>query len=413
MNLLNSLFSGETPEQRELAKRRVDIEILQTDVAQKELDIATLRAELQSFRVAYFRKVGDLYRERDALSAQIALLLAALQTDETALIDDAVQAAAQAQATEDELNEQANAQVANAEDITFKPSAELKAAYRQAAKLMHPDRSNSEQDKAYRNEMMAKANVAYERMDLDALVKLVLEFKAEADIGGGIGRELVLLIRQEAKLHERMAEIDREIEQLLQDTLMNMHEQVISAQGEGRDLLNELANKLKAEIITLQARAKELQSMVDDAELQRVARIVAGYTPTPMDKDRQGATGSHIHRTERGDFVRSKSELVVSNLLHTLGINYHYEKQITGRHTGGTMLPDFVFVTSKDELIVWEHLGMLDNPEYKKRWRIKQQWYEDNDFILGVNLFVSRDQPDGSLDSQVLRKQALLVRSLL
>lgn len=412
MTFLSDLFSGETPEQRELAKRREDIETLQTEVAQKELDFATLRAELQSFRVTYYRQVGDLYRERDTLSAKIALLMAALQTDEAALIESAVQAAAQAQATDDEVNEHAN-QDANIEGTPFEPSAELKAAYRQAAKLMHPGRASNEKDQVYRNEMMGKANVAYERMDLDALVKLVLEFKAEADIGGGIGRELVLMIRQEAKLRERMIEIDHVIELLAQDALMNMRKQVISAHTEGRDLLNELANKLNEEINTLQARAAELQNLVDEAELERVTRVVEGFTPTPMDKGRQDATAAHIHRTERGEFVRSKSELVVSNVFHALGMDYHYEMKITGRHTGGTMLPDFVFITTKDELIVWEHLGMLDKPEYKKRWRVKQQWYEDNDFIMGVNLFVSRDQADGSLDSQVLRKQALLVKALL
>lgn len=373
MNFFNELFSGKTPEQHELAKRSIDVEDLQTDVAQKELDFATLRAELQSFRVVYFRQLGGLYQERDALSAQIALLLAALQADEAALIDDAVQAASQAQATDDEVNEQANSQDCNVEDMPFKPSAELKAAYRQAAKLMHPDRASNEQDQAYRNEMMGRANVAYERMDLDALVKLVLEFKADADIGGGIGRELVLMIRQEAKLRERMAEIDHEIEQLAQDALMNMRKQVVGAEAEGRDLLSELANKLNDEIYTLKTRAVELQNMVDEAVLERVTRVVEGFTPTPMNNGRQDATAAHIHRTERGEFVRSKSELVVSNVFHALGLDYHYEMKLTGRHTGGTMLPDFVFITAKDELIVWEHLGMLDKPEYKKRWRVKQQ----------------------------------------
>jgi hypothetical protein len=420
MSFLSNLFSGETPEQRELMKRREGVDVLQTYVAQKELDFATLRGELQSFRVVYFKKLGDLYREHDALKAQIALLQAAMQSQEAGLLQAAVEAAEQAKATQDEIDEQAKTQAKAdagghdaAEPAPFKPSAELKAAYRQAVKLMHPDRATNEQDQAYRNGMMAQVNVAYERMDLYGLAKLVLEFKAEDDIGGGIGRELVLLIRQESKLRERLAEIDREIEELSRDTMLQLRRQVTVAQDEGRDLLAELASKLNQDITTLKTQARELQALVDDAELDRLARVVAGETQTSMDKDRQGATGSHIHRTDRGDFVRSKSELVISNVFHALGMDYKYEMKITGRHTGGKMLPDFVFVTASDELIVWEHLGMLDKPEYKERWRVKQQWYEDNDFVVGVNFFVSRDQLNGSLDSHVLRKQALLVRSML
>lgn len=413
MSILSDLFSGDTPEQLELSKRRIDIDVLQTEVAQKELDFVTLRAELQAFRIVYYKKVGGLYSERDELKAKIALLLASLDADKSSLIDDAIEAAEQAKATEQELNEQGDEWNDNGVESSFKPTSELKAAYRQAAKLMHPDRANDEKEQAYRNVMMAKANIAYESMDLDALVKLVLEFKAESEIGTGVGRELILLIRQESKLRERMIEIDGEIVGLCSDSLMLLRKKVEVAEQEGRNLLNELAIKLNSEIVNLKARKSVLESMANEADLERTSRVVNGLTPSATQGDLKAETGSHIHRTDRGDFVRSKSELIVANVFHALDMNYQYEMKITGRNTGGVILPDFVFITSNEELIVWEHLGMLGKPEYKKRWRAKQEWYENNDFVMGVNLFVSRDQSNGSIDSQILRKQALLVKTLL
>jgi hypothetical protein len=53
-SFLSTLFSNKTPEQRELAARTASVETLQTNVAQRELDLATLRGELQSFKTMYY-----------------------------------------------------------------------------------------------------------------------------------------------------------------------------------------------------------------------------------------------------------------------------------------------------------------------------------------------------------------------
>src|SRR5262249_14556225 len=47
-----------------------------------------------------------------------------------------------------------------------------------------------------------------------------------------------------------------------------------------------------------------------------------------------------IHRTERGDIVRSKSELVIADKLHSRGIDYAYEQPLT-LGDGRVRYPDF------------------------------------------------------------------------
>lgn len=81
-----------------------------------------------------------------------------------------------------------------------------------------------------------------------------------------------------------------------------------------------------------------------------------------------------IHEAITGDMVRSKSEVIVANLLHEREIPFSYEKSLVAKD--GTMyLPDFT-ITWRGEEYYWEHVGMLDNPDYVKGWEEKQAWYE-------------------------------------
>jgi hypothetical protein len=103
-----------------------------------------------------------------------------------------------------------------------------------------------------------------------------------------------------------------------------------------------------------------------------------------------------VHRTTRGELVRSKSELVIANYLHSLGLSYQYERPLEGTATPGRLRPDFTFVDDAGDLIVWEHLGMLDRPDYVRSWEWKKAWYETNGYEAGDNLFTTTE--DGGLD---------------
>ncbi|AXH93565.1 AAA family ATPase [Micromonospora aurantiaca] len=119
-----------------------------------------------------------------------------------------------------------------------------------------------------------------------------------------------------------------------------------------------------------------------------------------------------IHRTVRGELVRSKSEVVIANLLHAAGLDYQYERPLTGEYVPGTVHPDFTFTDAGDDPIVWEHLGMLDRPGYRASWERRRDWYAANGFVLGQNLFTS-EESGGGLDSVALEKQISQIRELL
>jgi hypothetical protein len=106
-----------------------------------------------------------------------------------------------------------------------------------------------------------------------------------------------------------------------------------------------------------------------------------------------------IHRTTRGELVRSKSELVIANYLHGRGIPYRYERPVDGTAVPGKLRPDFSFETDAGDLLLWEHLGMLDRPDYQKAWEWKREWYHQNGFKEGENLFTTTEDPGFDMTS--------------
>jgi hypothetical protein len=122
-----------------------------------------------------------------------------------------------------------------------------------------------------------------------------------------------------------------------------------------------------------------------------------------------------IHRVSDGRMVRSKSELAVAIELQRLGMwdRCVYERRLEGTVAPGRLRPDFSFVDAAGDVIVWEHLGMLDKESYRKSWEWKLGWYEKNGFALGENLFTTEDDPSGGLDQEQLTKVAKEIDSLL
>ncbi len=122
-----------------------------------------------------------------------------------------------------------------------------------------------------------------------------------------------------------------------------------------------------------------------------------------------------IHRTEKGHMVRSKSELVIANILYHIGglRDYEYERSYEGIAVLGKMRPDFSWATPAGNLIIWEHLGMLGRDDYRRAWEWKKDWYKKNGFQVGSDLFTTQEDDSGSLDSHKIMAVATAIDSLL
>lgn len=88
-----------------------------------------------------------------------------------------------------------------------------------------------------------------------------------------------------------------------------------------------------------------------------------------VDKHKLG----RIYKTARGDLVRSKSEVIIANMLHSEGIEYEYEEKLY--YTKDRWIePDFT-VNIAGKTWYWEHVGMLGVETYDNRWLEKLEVY--------------------------------------
>jgi len=118
-----------------------------------------------------------------------------------------------------------------------------------------------------------------------------------------------------------------------------------------------------------------------------------------------------IHRTERGDLVRSKSELVIADKLHARGVDYAYEQPLRFGD-GRVRYPDFTIADhARGVTYYWEHLGMLDDPGYRARWERKRAEYLAAGILPHENgggpegtLIETRDDSGGGLDAGRIAK---------
>ena len=119
-----------------------------------------------------------------------------------------------------------------------------------------------------------------------------------------------------------------------------------------------------------------------------------------------------IHRTKRGDLVRSKSEVIIANELLAQGIDrYEYEAPVT-LADGKTRYPDFTIIDDDTgAAYYWEHLGMLNNPDYRRRWKRKAEVYRESRILPHEEgggregtLIVTRDDERGGIDAEAIAK---------
>lgn len=95
------------------------------------------------------------------------------------------------------------------------------------------------------------------------------------------------------------------------------------------------------------------------------------------------------HYTARGEIVRSKSEVEIANFLFFHGIPYRYEYPLKLRdgHQTVTYYPDFIIMDPVTRnVILLEHLGRMDDPEYVEEQVRKRRVYEENGFFEGENI---------------------------
>ena len=108
--------------------------------------------------------------------------------------------------------------------------------------------------------------------------------------------------------------------------------------------------------------------------------------------------------SNRGERVRSKSEILIANVLDRMGIPYHYEKPLAVNEYL-TLYPDFTIMnplTRKEYYL--EHLGMMDNAEYVEMAMDRLLLYENSDIFPGDRLLITHETSKKPLNVRTLEE---------
>jgi len=239
------------PEEQELARLDAEQEQLQDQVASAELILQTIKAETAAFQHRYYRKVGRLYAELDALDAELAKLRVRRSPNDAAVREEARAAKHRAKKSAEEVG---LSEARPEPPTTIDPS--LKEAYRRAVKLVHPDLANTDRERQRRTELMAQVNLAYERGDRKMIDKLIEDYRQDPDAitGDDIGAQIVRAFRRIAQLRRRLNELREEIEAEKKTHIFELRQRVESAEATGGDPLGDLAERLMQQIAERKAR---------------------------------------------------------------------------------------------------------------------------------------------------------------
>lgn len=179
-----------------------------------------------------------------------------------------------------------------------------------------------------------------------------------------------------------------------------------------REMLYTALTRQKDRVVVLhQGPLTDLRQYATDHYSDIARRLTNLFVaPEPIEINGRYLENRLIHKTTRGELVRSKSEVIIANLLHANDVDYVYEQKL--RLGNQERLPDFTIEDADTGIIYyWEHCGMLHDLEYRKRWERKQALYRQHDILPfeeggGSNgtLIVTRDSPQGAIDTAEINR---------
>ena len=122
------------------------------------------------------------------------------------------------------------------------------------------------------------------------------------------------------------------------------------------------------------------------------------------------------NRTMNGEYVKSKSELIIADRLKAAGVPYHYEAKNAFADVGfGEIMlwhPDFrVLNVRTGKQYIWEHFGRMDDPQYFGVSQFKLNLYAQNGYFIGDNLIVTMESSQAPLNTEYV--ESLIKRFLL
>lgn len=144
-----------------------------------------------------------------------------------------------------------------------------------------------------------------------------------------------------------------------------------------RELLYTALTRHQNRVVLLHQRPlADLRRFTTDAASEAARRFTNLLAlPTRMTVAGVSLEGGLLHRTARGEWVRSASEVLIADGLFAQGLEYGYEQALASAD-GSVRYPAFSALDPDTGLMFyWEHLGLSGDVAAAARWSRKLDWY--------------------------------------
>lgn len=183
-----------------------------------------------------------------------------------------------------------------------------------------------------------------------------------------------------------------------------------------KPILENTLNEIKR--FTKRCPSNELEEIYDNLSIER-KNLVTPIQTSVKEKVKQWQAEVYEknlmypenlrYETEQGDVVRSKSEVIIANILYhnRKDILYKYERPLEIIENGRkkTIYPDFTILNKHTgEIIYWEHAGRMDDSYYANEFVKKMNTYIANDLLPGRDVVVSLEASSNPLDIKVVKR---------
>ncbi|MBI4383276.1 MAG: J domain-containing protein [Nitrospinae bacterium] len=254
---MSALTQIAAPDLDELKRKKAVLAGLEQELAERELELSTLRGELRLFENLYNARVGAKYAELDEAKARVMEMAARFFPQSGEFQSGARSAREQA---DQSARENRDAGTEPPREKTFSPSEDLRKLFREVAKKIHPDLSSDPKERERRHDLMARLNMAYEGLDEHRIRAILQEWEdgRKTDDAAGLGLQLVKAIRKIAQARLRLESIRDETERLRNCEMFKLMEKIGAAEKEGRDILGEMVSEIEDKIDLLRSKVKKL-----------------------------------------------------------------------------------------------------------------------------------------------------------
>lgn len=256
--------------EEELAHLRREVRALEGELVEREAELADMRAGLHAFQLEYESRVGHRMDVLAAIEAQIVRCREQIQRYRVRGTGRSPLARGDYVPVDEQYRQMWEEPVApppapSISQVGPAVQAQIKALYRQLCRRFHPDLTQDPAERAWRTEIMAAVNAAYEVGSLTELEALAQ--KPDHMTAKGIVDEerRDALLEKRRQIQRRLQEVERELRDLMHSQMMDLSLEAKFARQRGRDLLGEMAAEVERD---LERKRAELDLMA--AQMQEL-----------------------------------------------------------------------------------------------------------------------------------------------